>query len=220
MKVNIGPYIYWWGPYQIMDAIFFWHEKYPSKELEARWDYKLHDKLAEWLANTWVADACQWVHNKRKRKVKIHIDNYDVWGMDSTLALIILPMLKKLQTQKQGYGWVEPEDAPKNLRPTKKQLEKAESKHEWDPKAEDRAKWLMDELIWTFTQLTDEDSDEQFWLEHGEIDWDAGKEDENGCKPIMWKKQSKVDWDGLKKHHDRIRNGLVLFGKYYQSLWD
>ena len=30
----------------------------------------------------------------------------------------------------------------------------------------------------------------------------------------------KVDRKGLKAHHDRISNGLILFGKYYRSLWD
>ena len=220
MKVNIGPFINWWGPYQIVDAIFFWHEKYPEKQLENRWDYKLHYKISEFLGNSWVADTCQWVHNKRERRVKIHIDGYDVWNACDTMAMIILPMLKKLKENKHGSGWIEPEDAPKKFRPTAKQIEKAKAQGGWDDKNHLRYEWFLDEIIWTFEQLNDENSDEQFWIEHGEIDWNAGEADEKGCKPIVWKKKSKVDWKGLKAHNERIRNGLILFGKYFQTLWD
>ena len=79
MKVNIGPYVSWVGPYQIADMVFFWCEKYPEPEIENRWDYKLHDKFGKWLADTWVADFCQWIHDKKKRKEYVRIDNYDVW---------------------------------------------------------------------------------------------------------------------------------------------
>ena len=41
MKVYLGPYISWLGPYQLADKIFFWTEKYPEdKTLEDRWDYR------------------------------------------------------------------------------------------------------------------------------------------------------------------------------------
>ena len=221
MRVNIGPHKKWIGPYQIMDGIFFWHEKWPEKSVRERWDYKLHTRLSEWLASTWVAGFRQWVYEATgDRKMEIHIDGYDVWNMDHTLGLIILPMLKKLKENKHGHGWIAPEDAPKKLRPTSKQIEKAKAQGGWDDKNAARYDWFMEEIIWTFEQLLDEDSDGKFWYEHGEIDWDAGEEDEKGCKPIVWKKKAKVDWKGLRAHHDRIRNGLVLFGKYYQTLWD
>ena len=34
MKVYIGPYTKWFGPYQIADAVFFWLDKYPDQEDE------------------------------------------------------------------------------------------------------------------------------------------------------------------------------------------
>lgn len=40
---------------------------------------------------------------RKNRSVKVHIDEYDVWNMDYTLALIILPMLKKLKEIGHGY---------------------------------------------------------------------------------------------------------------------
>ena len=51
MKVKIGKYINWIGPYQIVDAIFFWIKK-PNwfnevdEKLQQRWDYRLHERAA------------------------------------------------------------------------------------------------------------------------------------------------------------------------------
>ena len=77
----------------------------------------------------------------------------------------------------------------------------------------------MDEMIWAHEQLLNDNGEEQFWLEHGEIDW-SGEPDENGMTELKWTKESVVDWDGLKAYHARIDNGLRLFGKYYRALWD
>lgn len=218
MKVNIGKYTTWWGPYQLVDKLFFWHEKYPEKELAKRWDYRLHDKLGPWLASTWVAPVCQSIHDKKRRKIKVKIHNYDVWNMGDTLAIVILPMLKELKRQKQGYPWSDHEDGPWYYR-----FEDYKGEHNWSETgsySHGRWDWIMDEMIWTFEQILDENHENPYWLEHGEIDWDAGEPDENGCTPVIWKKESRVDWDGLKKHEEAIQNGLKLFGKYYQTLWD
>jgi len=102
MKVSIGKYPDWIGPYQIADAVFFWLEKWPDDELEKRWDYQLRDKFGDWLASTWVNDFCMWVHDKCRRKIKIQIDPYDTWSMDHTLSLIIIPMLKQLKEAKRA----------------------------------------------------------------------------------------------------------------------
>lgn len=222
MRVKIGKYLNWVGPYQIVDGLFFWVKKNQWPEdpkLQARWDYRLHDRMGTWLASTWVADFCQWIHNKRKRTIKIHIDNFDVWGMDSTLSLIVVPMLKLLKEHKHGAPAVDLKDVPRHLRPTAAQLKKYNTNGETDPKFFERWNWVLDEMIWAHEQILDDDSDSKFWLERGEIDWDS-KPDERGLIELKWKKESKVDWEGLKAHHARIQNGLVLFGKYYRSLWD
>ena len=97
MKVYIGPYTRWVGPYQLVDGLFFWHEKYPEDGLENRWDYRLHDKLADWLASTWVATFCEWINSFKKRKIKVKIHDYDHWSCDATLTPIVLPLLKSLK---------------------------------------------------------------------------------------------------------------------------
>lgn len=232
MKVHIGPYVNWVGPYQIADKLFFWVDKYPDDELENRWDYKLHDKFGTWLASTWVADFCQWIHDFKKRTVKVKIDYYDVWSMDSTLTPIILPMLKKLKEVKHGSGYIDLEDVPEAMRLTSTEDYDSQSTFEFynDPEltrqnikcdVHTRYEWVLDEMIWAFEQLNDENWEDQYWKTKPEIDFGEYPEDEGKTsKPLRWKVQGEADWEGMQKHRDRIQNGLRLFGKYFQTLWD
>ena len=212
MKVRLGPYIHWIGPYQIADMIFFWVERWPADELTQRWDYRLHDRFGDWLASTWVANFCEWVQSKRKRTEKVRIDYYDVWSMDHTLSLIIHPMLVKLKEQKHGFGMIADKDVPKELRSTQPGARDGiENEHDWDNLAEQRYEWLLDELIWTFEQLSKDGNDDQFY-DHTE------SEKETDINAQISK--LKVDRAGLKAHWERIDNGLMLFGKYFRTLWD
>jgi hypothetical protein len=232
MKVHIGPYVNWVGPYQIADKLFFWVDKYPDDELENRWDYKLHDKFGTWLASTWVADFCQWIHDFKKRTVKVKIDYYDVWSMDSTLTPIILPMLKKLKEVKHGSGYIDLEDVPEAMRLTNTEDYDSQSTFEFynDPEltrqnikcdVHTRYEWALDEMIWAFEQLNDENWEDQYWKTKPEIDFEEYPEDEGKTsRPLRWKVKGEADWEGMQKHRDRIQNGLRLFGKYFQTLWD
>ena len=40
---------------------------------------------------------------EENRKIDIHIDKWDTWGMDHTLSLIILPMLIQLRDTNHGH---------------------------------------------------------------------------------------------------------------------
>jgi len=195
MKVHIGPYTGWIGPYQIADAIFFWVDRrgifVEEPEIYKRWDYRAADKFGEWLSNTWVNDFCNWIDSKKKRKVVVRIDPYDTWSMDNTLALIIHPMLLQLKATNHGYFSSDPEDAPSIGKG-----DETDYGHS-DTLALDRYNHIMDEMIWTFAQLIDEDAEFQFYDE-------------------------KTGWDleASRAYQDRIKNGLRLFGKYYRGLWD
>lgn len=212
MKVKLGKYINWIGPYQLADMIFFWVEKYPDDKLEKRWDYRLHDRFGTWLASTRVMDFCEWIQSKRHRTVKVHIDHYDVWSMDHTLSLIIHPMLVKLKEQKHGFGMIADADVPKELRSTEPGARDGlTNEYDWDNNAEKRYEWLLDELIWTFDQLANDGNEDQFY------DHTESEKETDIMKSI---KKLKVDRAGLKAHNDRINNGLILFGKYFRTLWD
>ena len=212
MKVKLGKYINWIGPYQIADIVFFWVEKYPLPDLEKRWDYRLHDRFGDWLANTWVMDFCEWAQSKRKRTEKVHIDHYDVWSMDHTLALIIVPLLKKLKEQKLGHGFVDDEDVPAGLGIRSTDCATKPANGVWDDNAGARFNWMLNELIWTFEQLCDDQDGEGQFYDHSES---LKEKDFN-----LSIQKLKVDREGLYAHQKRIDNGLILFGKYLRTLWD
>lgn len=91
MKIFIGPYKKYWGPNQLSDLL-----KYVGVK-----EY-YYDKIGEFLSETWLDTFCEWIDKHRNRNIKIKIHNYDIWNLDHTLSLIILPSLKLLKEQKQG----------------------------------------------------------------------------------------------------------------------
>lgn len=207
MKIYIGPYKNWWGPYQIADLLRY-----------IGFSKKRCKRIGEWLNNTRFLEVCEYIHARRKRKVKIHIDDYDVWGMDHTLALIVVPLLKRLKENQQGAPHVDDEDVPNRLKSTnappltEEQINYGSPDnnhfHRWD--------WVIDEIIWCFNQILDEESESQF------------SKDKDPSKPSNEKRLSfresmdRIDFDheAYKAHHDRIQNGMCLFGKYLRGMWD
>ena len=216
MKVYIGPYIRWIGPYQIADKIPFLSES------------KKHS-IGEWLADTWVSDFCNWLYSKINRKINIRIDKYDTWNMNHTLALIILPMLKQLQASKHGSQIVDNEDVPDYLRYGDSNGCDNWVHYKWE--------WVLKEMIWAFEQELDDSWEDQFY--HGKPEYiytpvnpkeeeytetpnfinEDGMESDyvkmEQVNPDYW-----IDREGIKEYNDRINNGIRLFGKYYRGLWD
>lgn len=210
MKVIIGPYKSWIGPYQIADAVFGWPEKYVD-EAEMTWRHRYAERLGDWLSETWVLDLCNWVEAKRKRQVYIRIDKYDTWSMDHTLAYIVLPMLKQLKATKHGAPQVDDLDVPEPLRSTAPGArDRCEEEWDLDDHFFDRWDYVLDEMIWAFEQQ-DDDADSKFY-DHGEKV--AGESLEDSIKRM------KVDHKGLEAWQARKTNGYRLFGKYYEALWD
>jgi len=186
VKINIGPYPRWFGPYQIAEKILFWKDK----------DDEVVFALGEWLdKHTPIARIAQWFFGKRK--VKIRIDPYDTWSMDHTLTLIILPMLKQLQQSAQSSCLVDDSDVPEELRST---AVPAVVDYDIDDNYHERWEWVLGEMIWAFEQIVDDSSEDQFF--------------DHSAKPYVY------DREGHVKHSERIQRGTILFGKYYQGLWD
>jgi len=248
MKVNIGPYKNWFGPYQLAEKLCFW-----AKPVKDEWGFEdkpdwVH-KFGEWLAhgsvlpdptpdnpvdrwrddrpNTWLYNLLLWIDSKKKRKVQVRIDRWDTWSMDHTLAHIVLPMLEQLKASKHGAPFVDDKDVPKHLRSTSAPPLSQEDK---DCGAVDdlhfqRWDWVLDEMIFAFRSKLDDDWEAQFTS--GTIDWGSKvtEFDENG-KPKLYElvrgpnDTYKIDWKGRKAYQKRISNGFRLFGKYYENLWD
>jgi hypothetical protein len=213
MKVKIGPYVDWFGPYQIADSVFFWLEKYPDDEVADSRIYKLHDWLGEFLAgknnDTRLAKFCEWIYKKQKRKIKIKLDYYDHWNAGHTMALIILPLLQKLKETKHGSPEVDLSDVPDHLWPS--QMASASNNYT-DDTVHERWSWVLDEIIWTFEQEVDDDAEAQFF-DHT----NASNPNDNIMQQV---EKIKIDQEGLDAWRERKQNGLRLFGKYYQGLWD
>lgn len=204
MKVYIGPYRNWIGPYQIAEKLLFWMDKDT--------DERVHN-FGEWLATNRKGEDSllyrftTWLDSKKKRKVKVRIDKYDTWNMDHTLALIILPMLKQLKATKHGSPYTDDEDVPEHLRSNPNRIKMSENDirvvESWD--ADDtvhvRWKWIMDEMIYAFEMELDEDWDLRIYEKHGKD----------------WLPEALAERNAIQA---RINNGFRLFGKYYQALWD
>ena len=244
MKIYIGPYKNWFGPYQLAELLCFWVKDVKDKyDLPRKPDW-VHN-FGEWLAHgsvlpeptrdnprslirdedrptTWLYRLLLWIDKHRKRRIYIKIDNYDTWGMDSTLSMIILPMLKQLQATKHGSPFVDDEDVPDELKSTSA----LPKENEWDTDSNHHLRWdwVMNEMIWAFEQLNT-DWEAQYHTGNYDLRSVACEWDENG-KPKMYPMEdgpnhtAQFDQEGHKKHNERIQRGLILFGKYYRGLWD
>jgi hypothetical protein len=217
MKVNIGNYKSWTGPYQIADALCWWvpedadEHGYKSKP---QWVHS----FGTWLStdrqgkDSWLMRLCNWIQSKRHRRISVHIDAYDTWGLDSTLALIVLPMLKQLRATKHGSPYVDDADVPVPIRSTAPGArDRCEEAHDLDEHHFQRWDWVLDEMIWAFEQKVDDNAVDQFY-DHG-----TSVPGENVMDAV---KRVKIDHAGLEAWQARKTNGFRLFGKYYECLWD
>ena len=237
MKVKIGPYENWYGPYQLAKTLMFWVSEEKDEYGFPHTADRVH-KFGEWLAHgsvwpepevgdihkwgdrphTWLYKFLSWIDSKKQRTIKVHIDPWDTWSMDDTLAHIILPMLKQLKATKHGAPYVDLGDVPKELHP-KKQTKKQKDNHETDSTHFERWDWVLDEMIFAFENKVNDDWESEFEKGESDIQW---KKLEGGMSEMVHgpKHTREYDWEGRKKYQERISNGFRLFGKYYESLWD
>jgi hypothetical protein len=239
MRVRIGKYTSWYGPYHLAETLCFWAKKEKDEYGIPRNLDWVHT-FGEWLAHgdvepeaevgevrswdrerheTVLSKFLTWIHSKKKRTIKVHIDRWDTWGMDHTLAYIVLPMLKQLKATKHGAPQVDIDDVPKHLKPTKKALAAYNKDGTTDEQFFERWDWVMSEMIFAFETKVNDGWEDQFETGESDIQW---KTLEGGMSQMVeGPKHTRVyDWEGRKKYEERIANGFRLFGKYYQSLWD
>ena len=156
-----------------------------------------------------VYNVFNWLwFDRRTQKIKVRIDKSDTWSMDSTLAQVILPMLKQLNASKHGAPNVDMEDVPKNLRATTKQLQVYSSNGDLDPNHFNRWNWILGEMIWAFEQKCRDDWEGAYYK------YENDPTAQFGLK-LLWE-----DKEGRAAHQERMSNGFKLFGKYYENLWD
>lgn len=239
MKVYIGPYKEWFGPYQLAEALCFWAKPvkneygFPAKPA---W---VHD-FGEWLAYgsikpepavgdiitmdehrplTWLYKFLIWLDSKAEHVVKVRIDPYDTWSMGHSLAHIVIPLLKQLKATKQGSPWVDDQDVPDHLKTTAAPPLTAEEKSTGNVDANHflRWDWVIDEMLFAFESLIDENVEDKFsYTSDTKIQF---KVLENGMREMIANPNPSYDREARKAHMARVQKGFELFGKYYQSLW-
>ena len=210
---------HWISPYTILEKVCFW-EKDNDVFYEDGGKYK---KLTNFL--TPVSQAIQWVWDLIHPQINyVKIDRWDTWSMDSTLADIILPMLKQLKKTNHGAPYVDDEDVPYEL----KSINDSPYVKEYEidaPRHFARWEYVMDQMIFAFECKVDDSWEDLFRSGKHDIKFEPHDWDENG-KATMFKMVKGpndtyvLDYEGMKEYEKRIQNGFRLFGRYYQNLWD
>ena len=241
MKVYISNYRnHWISPYKIIEAVFFWTDwsRCGRWTLTETLEDEKRDKSAwvdhpEWVdrwadrltpISGFINRVLDFIH---PRVEYVKINRWDTWSMDSTLAQIVLPMLRQLQATKHGAPFIDDEDVPEHLHSTAADPKE----NEWDTDSNHflRWDWVLAEMIYAFEKKNQDDWSSEF--HSGEIDmvWvpvDAdGNEVPKGEHRHYRMERGPNDtshWDreGMEAVQKRITNGFRLFGKYYEALWD
>jgi hypothetical protein len=205
MKVYISKYRHHWiSPYTVLEKVLYWKD-WKNISYDTPWVEKWANRLEP------VSKGVQWMLDRIHPKIDyVKIDYWDTWSMDHTLSHIILPMLKQLQATKHGSPNIDDEDVPEYLRSHMAQPRD----YEWDTDSLHHLRWdwVLDEMIWTFSQVLDSNSEDEFF-DHSEVN-----EEKHDIFGQIHK--IKIDHEGLNAHQARKTNGFRLFGKYYQALWD
>lgn len=156
----------------------------------------------------------------RPRKEYVHIDPHDVWSLDHTLALIIVPALRKLRSVKHGVpmDFVHDLDSEFFDQDNNKQLElfdcaayRGISQARWDA--------AMDKMIWSFEQIIIENNDVYNLHYYDKLLVPRAVDD------VLSDGEAFVETHTFNKlrytlYEKRVQEGFDLFAKYYRSLWD
>jgi hypothetical protein len=225
MKVYFSNYRnHWISPYTILERVLWWKD-WDNISYDEPWVERWSDRLNP------ISVAIQWVLDKiHPRVVYVKVDRWDTWGMDHTLANIVLPMLKQLKQDKHGAPIVDDEDVPEGLGLRSTEAPPKENEWDTDDNTFKRWDWVLDQMIFSFEKKLDDDWDDEFWSgEYGDMKWEkTGKTMHN---PITGKTEElsqlieiggnrTCNWAEREAMQKRISNGFMLFGKYYEALWD
>lgn len=164
------------------------------------------------------------------RNIDVQIERFDTYSLDHSLAFIILPALLQLKSTKLGVpsdfanvggGDWEMQDSFDFYKETHNEAFDAGCK-KWEE--------ILNKMIWSFQQILLDDYENQY--HHGKPEYDWVKSDQTYTNPINGKVEGTfqmidknpgehwTDYEGMRKHEERIQEGLELFGKYYRHLWD
>lgn len=225
MRVKIGPYRDWFGPYQLADLLCFWVPdvvdehgyKYSPDWVHFFGEYLAHGSiipknkvgvypsLGDDRPKTYLYKFLLWVEKRRtpSRHLKIKIDYMDTISASDTMGMIILPMLKAYREHNTGAPQIDHMDAPKEL---------SDDFAKWD--------WVLNEMIFAFDHISGENMYWETTMSSGNSDMGFVKTSDGMSQLVNGPNHTyKTDKERIKETEKRIDNGLRLFGKYFQALW-
>ena len=152
------------------------------------------------------------------RKNEVKVDRYDSWSADWTIAQIAAPLLVQLQETKHGAPFVDDEDVPEELRSTAC----APKENEWDTDENHfkRWDWVLEEMIYAMQEIANDKENEPEMFRHiGDM---VTEENPDGTFTMVSSGVERIPEmeEPNRQYHKRIQRGCVLFGKYFQNLWD
>ena len=152
-----------------------------------------------------------------ERKIEVVVHDFDVYSADQTLAIVILPVLRKLKEANAGAPFVRNEDVPKEL-----QRPNDVEDHEIDDNWYDRWRYVLDEMIWSLEQVLD-DWESRFYSGEVDMSFNEKTHDDEGnplAEFVLGPNHTFVfDEKGYAEYEKRIDRGLTLFGRYFRALW-
>lgn len=151
------------------------------------------------------------------RKNEVKIEYHDTWSADWTIAQIAHPLLVQLKEKKQGAPCVDDEDVPEHLR----SYSCAPKENVWDTDANWFKRWdyVLDEIIFAMQEVANDNENEPNMYEKiGDI---VTEENPDGTFTVVSSGVKRIEEmvDVNTQYHERVRNGCVLFGKYFMNLW-
>ncbi len=155
---------------------------------------------------------------------KVYVSKFD-WGdifdLDVTFAHIIAPGLVTFRNHEYAGFTVNDADLPEHLRYSEPYM--VDNKYvrpldDDDVLYKERFHWIMDEIIFAFqSKIGQIDTS---YMSVPNPHYDPSKQDmysdEHG---LHFNLPKQIDRDLDDAFDDRVRNGFLLFGKYYQAFW-
>lgn len=124
----------------------------------------------------------------------INPDKTDLYNLDITLARIIHTYLVAFRDMER-HGVIYEQDG------------------------EDKTDWLLEELIWTFETISNENTTPEIEELSNEI-YGVNVGTDYRLKTLRDHPKYSLYAGMLRRNEKRISNGLELFSKYFRSLWD
>lgn len=172
-------------------------EESENTPLESENTWYVTNKFGDWLFDTvpygWrmyykCSDIKRWFVSTYQR-MRYGVADEECWSLDYTFSKFILPRLKHFKKMKR-YSY-HPDMTPE----------------QWEA--------VIDELIWTFEYMLDEERFNPF------PNYCVGKKLDFNREKTPEENQSFKDW--MEKNNEleeRKQKGLELFARYYCHLWD